>query len=102
MKLSDRIKNKAWSFVHPEDRFIVAEEVAQLEAELANAKEDLKIDTTNYQNNLKILKGQLQQKQDRLVFLESRLETFAEYDCRGNPINWEAKALAGGEGAKDV
>ena len=33
MNLSERIRNKAWSFVYPEDRFIVADEVAQLEAE---------------------------------------------------------------------
>ena len=33
MKTSERIRNKAWSFVYPEDRFIVADEVAQLEAE---------------------------------------------------------------------
>ena len=31
MKLSERIRNKAWSFVYPEDRFIVSDEVAQLE-----------------------------------------------------------------------
>ena len=33
MKTSERIRNKAWSFVYPEDRFIVADEVSQLEAE---------------------------------------------------------------------
>jgi len=41
------------------------------------------------------LETKLQQAQTRLNFLTGQLLTFAEYDCIGNPINWEAKALAG-------
>ena len=45
MKLSERIRNKAWSFIYPEDRFIVADEVAQIESGNERLRELLKKQT---------------------------------------------------------